>query len=145
MDMVERFTATYKNDGLPPLVGKITGFLYVKNQKYFTFLELQENIGASKGATSKAIKLLLSLKRINYIYSEKNKNKRLFFLDTKGIHFFMRFVIKNYNEQNQLLKESLELRNNENEEMNNFIKKSIKFNEEVLGFLEKKSIQYFKE
>ncbi|MFD1292376.1 GbsR/MarR family transcriptional regulator [Lutibacter holmesii] len=145
MDMLERFAVTYKNDGLPPLVGKIIGLLYINNQKYFTFSDIQEGIGASKGATSKALKLLLGLNRINFKYSDENKKKRLFFLDIKGVYLFMKIVMKNYSDQNQLLKESLDLRNNENEELNGFINESIKFNEEVLDFLNKKSIQYFKE
>lgn len=146
MSILERFALTYKKDGLPPLVGKVMGLLYISDQKYFTFDEIQKIIGSSKGATSKAINLLLELNRINYIYSDKSKKKkRLFYLDIKGVFFFLELVIKNYSDQNELLKESLELRTNENEEMNEFIINSINFNSEMLNFFRTKSNQYFKQ
>ncbi len=144
MSIIERFAVAYKKDGLPPLVGKVMGVLYISDQKYFTFDEIQKKIDSSKGATSKAINLLLELNRISFIYADESKKKRLFFLDIKGVFYFLELVIKNYSDQNQLLKESLELRTNENKEMNHFIKTSISFNTEVLNFLKTKSNEYFK-
>lgn len=144
MSILERFAIAYKKDGLPPLAGKVMGLLYINDQKHFSFNEIADYIKASKGATSKVIKLLLDLNRINFIYSDENKKKRLFYLDIKGVFSFIELVIENYENQNQLLKESLKLRTNENEEMNNFITASINFNTEVLDELKTKSNKYFK-
>ncbi len=142
-DLLERFAIAYKNDGFPPLAGKIMGLFYISNQKYFSFEEIMQRVGASKGATSKTIKILLEFKRLNYSMSKEQVRKRMFYLDIQGVTQFLQIVIDNYKNQNQLLKESLQARTNENEEMNDFIKSSIQFNNEVLAFLNIKSEQYF--
>ena len=142
-EMLDRFEIAYKKDGFPPMAGRIMGLFYISDQKYFTFEEIILEVRASKGAVSKTIKLLLELKRINYILSENQSRKRLFYLDIQGLIQFLRMVIDNYKSQNQLLKESLQIRTNENKEMNVFIKGSIQFNNDVLAFLEAKSEKYF--
>lgn len=142
--ILNRFEIAYKKDGFPPMAGKIMGLFYVSDKRYFSFEEIIHELGASKGAISKTIKLLLGLKRINYVLSKDQGRKRLFYLDNKRLLHFLNLIMDNYNNQNQLLKECLQIRTNENEEMNNFIKGSIHFNNEVIAFLRKKSEQYFK-
>jgi DNA-binding transcriptional regulator GbsR (MarR family) len=141
-ELLERFAITYKNEGYPPLAGKIIGLFYISDEKYLTFNEITEKTGASKGAISKTLQLLLEHNRINYT-TEKNGRKRLFYLDIKGLIKFLKMIIKNYEDQNILIEECLELRTEGPTEMNEFMKSSIKFNIEILTFLNQKSEQYF--
>ena len=142
--LLDRFGEAYKNDGFPPLAGKIMGLFYISNQKHFNFEEIVCEVGATKGAVSKNIKLLFELNWIEYVLKNNGSRKRHCFLDIHGVKYFLRLVIENYKEQDKLLKECANMRNNDNEELNNFIQDSIQFNEEVLAFLDLKSEQYFK-
>jgi len=119
------------------------GLLYVSDQKYFSFDEIIEQVNASKGAVSKSLTFLIDLKRIAYIPSPQHKRKRLFYLDTKGIKFFIELIISNYKKQDLLLKSCLELRTDENAELNDFIKASIDFNADVLAVIDEKMNKYF--
>lgn len=141
--LLERFAKAYHTDGFPPLAGKIMGIFYVYDQKYFSFDEIVKIVNASKGAVSKTLKLLLELKRIAFIKSQEHKRKRLFYLDIQGIKHYLSIVLTNYKKQDELIRESLELRTQENMDLNNFIEDSIKFNAEILEFLEKKIEKYF--
>ena len=144
IDLLNRFGKAYKNEGLPPVAGKIMGLFYISDKKYFDFDEIVAEVDASKGAVSKNLKLLIKLRRITHVACKESVRKRLFFLDINGVKYYIRFVIENYKAQDQLLKESLELRSKENNELNDFIKNSLEYNKEVLTFLELKRKQYFK-
>ncbi len=142
-NLLKRFADAYQNDGFPPMAGKIMGLFYISNQKYLSFNDIIEETGASKGAVSKTIKLLIDMRRINFIPSKEKGRKRLFYLDIQGIKIFLRSVVENYRKQDQLLIECKGLRNDENDEMNNFIDDSLEFNKSVLSFVAKKTEQYF--
>ncbi len=142
-ELLINFAKAYELDGLPPLTGKIMGLFYVSDQKYFSFEEIMEQVGASKGAVSKTLKLLQNLKRISFVVSKEHSRKRLFYLDTNGIKHFIRMVISNYREQDLLLKTCLDMRSNENLELNKFIENSIAFNADVLAVVDEKMEKYF--
>jgi len=141
-ELLDRFATAYKNDGFPPLAGRIMGLFYISDKKHLSFEDIICETEASKGAVSKILKQLIQLHRINYT-KINNGRKRLFYLDINGLKFFLQMIIDNYKAQDQMLKECLQIRTNENEEMNNFIKDSINFNKEVLTFLSIKNEQYF--
>lgn len=143
-DLLRRFAEAYKNDGFPPLAGKIMGLFYISNEKYFYFEDIMHEVGASKGAVSKTLKLLIELNRVDFVYSKGKSRRRMFYMDIQGIKHFLRSVIINYKKQDQLLKECAQVRTNENEELNEFIGNSLQFNKEVLTFLDEKTEQYFK-
>jgi len=144
-ELLEKFAITYNNDGFPPLAGKIIGLFYLLDKKHLSFEEIMDEIETSKGGTSKALKLLLDKKIINFIYSKEKWKKRLFYLDPNGMIAYLDSAIENLAQQNQLFKKSLSFRSeNGNKDMNIFISKSIQFNDEVSNFLITKSNQYFK-
>ncbi len=142
-ELLNRFATAYKQDGFSPLAGRVMGLFYMSNQKYLNFEEIIHETNASKGAVSKTLKLLIQMQRIDFVISEQKGRKRLFYLDIEGLKYFIRMIINNYKDQDQLLKECLQARTNENEEMNNFIKDSLNFNKDVLTFLNIKNEQYF--
>ena len=141
--ILESFAEAYELDGLPPLAGKVMGLFYLSDKKYFSFDEIIEQVKASKGAVSKSLKVLINLNRISYKLSPQYNRKRLFYLDTIGIRHSINMVISNYKKQDLLLKACLELRTNENLELNEFIENSIAFNADVLAVIEEKMNKYF--
>ncbi|WP_299765160.1 hypothetical protein [uncultured Dokdonia sp.] len=141
--IIDVFERTYKNDGFPPLAGKVVGFFYVTDTKYIGFQDIVKGVGASKGAVSKVLKILIGLYRINSIDHPNDNRKRLYYLDTENLIKFLEIVINNYREQSDLLHAVLKIRTEENQEMNDFIERSIAFNDEMLNFLDEKSKKYF--
>lgn len=142
-EIITSFGEAYEVDGFPPLAGKIMGLLYVSDKKYFSFDEIVQQVKASKGAVSKILKLLVDLHRVNYIICKDSSRKRLFYLDIKGIRFFVDVVIANYRKQDLLLQECLKHRNSENPELNKFIENSIALNADMLEMLDDKVKKYF--
>ena len=142
-EIINTFERTYKNDGLPPLAGKIVGLFYVSEKKYLNFLDIKKHLDASKGAVSKTLKFLIQLNRVKCVSSENDKRKRYYCLDIPGLIHFLKYIITNYEEQSTLLEEVVKIRGDGKEEMNMFIDKSIKFNNEMLEFLKLKSEEYF--
>lgn len=141
--IIDVFERTYKKDGFPPLAGKVVGFFYVTDAKYISFQDIVKGVDASKGAVSKVLKILIGLYRINSIDHPNDNRKRLYYLDTENLIKFLEIVINNYREQSDLLHAVLKVRTEENKEMNDFIERSIAFNDEMLNFLDKKSKKYF--
>ncbi len=119
------------------------GLFYVTDKKYLDFNEIVEGVQASKGAVSKMLKLLSEVHRVNMISHAKDNRKKLYYLDTENLIKFLELVIHNYRQQSDLLHKVLEVRTEENKEMNEFIERSIAFNDEMLHFLDKKSKLYF--
>lgn len=142
-NLLDRFAEAYKIDGFPPLAGRIMGMFYIYDQKYFSFDEIVSIVKASKGSVSKTLKMLIGLGRVTFIQSKEHKRKRLFLLNIDGLRHFLNTVILNYKKQDSLIKECLELRTNENLELNNFINSSVEFNAEILEFIEEKMVKYF--
>lgn len=141
--ILELFALSLKEDNYPPVAGRIIGLFYVSNQKHFEFEDIMEAVSASKSATSKALKLLIEFGEVNFIIKEGSKRKRLFYLDVQGSIERIERFIDGYNMQTQLLTETLKLRNQNNEELNQFIKNTINFNTEILEFAEKKLREHY--
>lgn len=138
------YAEALKEDNYPPIAGKILGLFYISDQKYFTFEELMKELNVSKSAISKALKLLLEIGEVNYKKIEGNKRKRHFYLDIQGNIDRLERLVNAYYMQTQLLEETLEFRSSNNQELNNFIKTSIKFNKEALYYFDKKIKEHFK-
>lgn len=142
-EIVEVFERNYKRDGFPPLAGKIVGIFYVNNEKNLDFQKVVKLSGASKAAVSKTLKVLITMNRIGVSKHPTDNRKKLYFLDIENLIKYLRLVISNYQELSDLLHAVLEVRSDKNAEMNDFIKQSIAFNDEMLAFLNKKAEQYF--
>ncbi|MGH1383448.1 hypothetical protein [Kordia sp.] len=144
-DIIESFGELLVADNYPPIAGKILGLFYTSNAKYLTFEEIKEGISVSKSATSKALTFLYTLNEVSYIYDENNSRLRLFYLDIKGSIDRFNSILNAYTVQTTLLKEIQKTRNNENEELNGFIEKSIAFNEEATVYMKQKLEFHYKE
>jgi len=49
-------------DNYPPIAVKILGLFYTTNKKYLTFEEINDGIGVSRSATSKALTFFIYIK-----------------------------------------------------------------------------------
>lgn len=134
--IINFYTLVSKDKGYSPIAGKMLGLFLVSNQKYFTFEELMEELSISKSATSKTLKFLIEIGEIDFIKSKENKRKRLFYFNIKGATNRYKRKIKEYTVQTQLLEKTLELRDDSNLELNDFIKNRILFAKEVIAILE---------
>lgn len=141
--ILDLYASTYKEDNYPPVAGKIMGLFFISNQQYFTFEEIMEAVNASKSATSKAIKLLLSFNEINFVTLKEHKRRRHFYLDVEGNVKHIQRVVDAYYMQTELLKHTLTLRDNNNKKLNRFIETSIDFNTDVLNYIEEKIKEYY--
>ncbi len=143
-ELINAFALVHKEDNYPPIAGKIIGLFYVSDQKYFTFEDIMEGVNASKSATSKALKFLIDLNEITFIFSESNKRKRLFYPNHAYIKKRFEKIIAAHEMETVLLKKVLSTRSTDNIEMNNQIKSIIAFNEDVLHFISDKVKEHFK-
>ncbi|MBB6462212.1 hypothetical protein [Flammeovirga kamogawensis] len=143
-ELLNKFADAHKHDGLPPLANKIVGVFYLSNEKYLGFDDIVDLVDASKGAVSKALKLLMSIYRINHIQDPTTSRKRLFYLDPDGAEKYIKIVAEGLSTQNELIKELNQFRTNGNNEMSDFIERTIAFNGEAIAFLLKNSERYFK-
>ncbi|WP_109436606.1 MULTISPECIES: hypothetical protein [Aquimarina] len=142
--ILDLYAEAYKEENYPPVAGKMVGLFFTSNQKYFTFEELMKGVGASKSATSKALKLLIGFGEVNYKMLKGNKRKRHFYLDIKGNIDRIQRYIDGFKMQTHLLKETLKLRNEEEKEVNQFIEELIEFHSKMLQFVDKNSKNRFK-
>ncbi|WP_299242456.1 helix-turn-helix domain-containing protein [uncultured Aquimarina sp.] len=129
--ILDQYALSYKEENYPPVAGKILGLFFISNQKHFTFEEIMSSIKASKSATSKAVKLLISSGEINFEFLEGNKRKRHFFLDIEGSVDHFKRLIEGIRMQTELYKETLKFRTDENEELSQFIQNVINLNVEL--------------
>lgn len=141
--MLDLYASTFQEDNYAPVAGKILGLFYMSDQKYFSFEELQQHLEVSKSAVSKGLKMLLTIGEINFVTFEDNKRKRYFYLDVQGNIDRIQRLIDSYSMQTELLEETLALRGTTNPELNNFIETSIKFNREVIAFVDQKVKEHY--
>ena len=87
--------------------------------------------------------MLLNIGEINFVTFEDNKRKRYFYLDIQGSIDRIQRLMDSYLMQTELLQETLALRGETNPELNNFIKNSIKFNREVIAFVDQKVKEHY--
>ncbi|CAL2102052.1 hypothetical protein [Tenacibaculum sp. 190130A14a] len=142
-EILELYAAAFKVDNYPPTAGKILGLLYTSNQRYFSFEDLIDAVDVTKSAISKALKFLETTGEVSYIYDEKNKRKRLFYLDIVSVKEQLYKNLQAYHTQIKLMEASLKLRNEENKDLNSFIKTSIEFYTEVLNYYEERLKNHF--
>ena len=103
-ELIEAFAFVYKADNYPPIAGKILGLFLISDEKHFTFEDIMTNINASKSATSKALKFLIDLDEVSFMFSEKNKRKRLFYFNSKGVVKRFEKIIEAHTIETVLLK-----------------------------------------
>lgn len=144
LELIEAFALVYKEDNYPPVAGKVLGLFFISNEKHLTFESIMDGINASKSATSKALNFLINLEEVSFIYSEKNKRKRLFHINPDGIKNRLENIIEAHKIETVLLKEALQNRNSGDNDMNILIQNIIAFNEDVLHFISGKVDEHFK-
>ena len=135
----------FKFDGLPPLAIRIIGVFYISNDKYLTFEDIIELADSSKGAVSKMLKILIAVRRVNFIQDPNSSRKRLFYLDAHGVEEYIKLVVSGLMDQNTQIRRLMEFRTSEsNKEIDDLIEKTIQFNSGVITSLLQLNDKYYK-
>lgn len=143
--LLEEFARAHNFDGLPPLANKIIGVFYVSNEKYLSFETLIEYLDSSKGAVSKMLKLLIAVRRVNFIQDSNSSRKRLFYLDSKGAEEYVNLVVAGLKEQREIMIQLKEYRTSESDnDIDDLIERTLSFNKEIINSLLKFSDKYYK-
>ncbi|MBD0404317.1 MarR family transcriptional regulator [Flammeovirga sp. EKP202] len=142
---LEQFVAAHKFDGLPPLAVRIIGVFYISNEKYLTFDDIIELADSSKGAVSKMLKVLIAVRRVNFIQDPASSRKRLFYLDAHGVEEYIKLVVNGLMDQNTQIRRLSEFRTSESDkEIDELIDKTIQFNSDVITSLLKLNVKHYK-
>ncbi len=141
--LIKQSAELYEMVGYPRIAGRIMGLLYVSDQKYFTFQELMDTLNISKGATSKAIKFLMEINEIDFIIKKENKRRRYFYISEKGSVKSLESWAQSLLIRKNILEQILQLRTDENPEVNHFIQQMIAFTKDIYPFVEDKIKEHF--
>jgi DNA-binding transcriptional regulator GbsR (MarR family) len=76
-ELVEKLGVAYEKSGMQPAACRVMALMIVSDQPELTFEEIQHTLNISKSATSGAVNLLLTVKRIEYI-TRPGERKRYF-------------------------------------------------------------------
>ncbi len=137
-EIINSFAELYHSQGYAPLQGKIVGLFFVSEERSLTFQEIQDKLGVSKGAISKAINPLLEYGIIKSETKPGNQRRRYFNISPDGwMDGFSRWI-DSLCVRRSLLVNALELREDKNEPISVFIKKQIDMLEDTIPYLRSK-------
>ncbi|NME72607.1 MarR family transcriptional regulator [Flammeovirga aprica] len=135
-EALEQFVEAHKLDGLPPLAVRIIGIFYISNEKHLTFEDIIKLADSSKGAVSKMLKVLIAVRRVNFIQDPASSRKRLFYLDAHGLEEYIKLVVNGLMDQNSQIRRLSEFRTSESDkEIDDLINRIINFNSDVITSL----------
>lgn len=137
------YALIFGDNDLYKVEGKIMEFFYMSDQREMTFEDIIKGVGVSKGAVSKALKILISRDEIGFRLKKNNKRKRYFFLNISGWIGKAEKLIDDYLLQNRVLEEILSTRIDDNGDLNDFIKNSINFNRDMIEHIKKTKEKHF--
>ncbi len=140
---IQKTAELYKMLGYPPIAGKIIALFYISNQKYLTFEEIMEILQISKSATSKALKFLTDLGEVSFITKAENSRKRYFYISIKNSLKSLTDWKNSLVVRQNILQNTLQMRNQENPELTTFIQQQIAFINDISAYIEQKIQEHF--
>jgi len=143
LETIEEFAEVMRIEGYQPLAGRIIGMFYVSDQKYFTFDEIVETLGYTKGSVSKALKYVQEIGVVAFEMKKDIKRRRYFYLNVTNSIAHYQNLIQTFKRQIELHQRCLGYRNGENEELDGFLKNMAEMNAKVHKVLEAELKQRF--
>jgi len=125
-ELVEGFGVIQEKMGLNPAAARVNALLTVSNKTDLSFDEIREILGLSKSAVSNAINSLLALELIGY-KTKMGERKRFFFSKLGQWKTKFRRDIAGLENYNEVVKDILQERSNENPEFNERMKELTQF------------------
>ncbi|MDT0645518.1 MarR family transcriptional regulator [Zunongwangia sp. F260] len=125
-ELVEAYGVIQENMGLNPASARVNALLTVSNKTDLSFDEIRDTLGLSKSAVSNALNNLLSLQHIGY-KTKMGERKRYFFSKLGQWKTKFRKDIADLVNYNNLLKEILKERSDENPDFNKNIEELAAF------------------
>ena len=136
--LLELYDQVFQQDSYPPLTGKILGLFYISKEKYFSLEEIINLVGEDKKTVMKALRFLRGNNEINYDMLKESPRERQFYLNIQGAIDKLSKRIGYYKLLNNIFSETMAIREDKESDLSNFMKNFMKFNEEVLQYVEEK-------
>ncbi len=138
---VEEIGIAFEKTHIPPLVGRVVGFLLLADPPYQTFYAIQEFLGASKSSISHALNMLM-LKGIVEYLTFSGDRKRYFKLNAENWLEQAKCKMSDFEEVDKVLSDALKLRDpNRHKAFNEGLRKIFSFHlfmsEEMPKLIEK--------
>lgn len=124
--LLEKLSVAQEKTGLAPAAAKIVALLFVSDQSALSFDQIRETLGISKSATSTAINMLLTIKKLEYI-NKMGDRKRYFRMRMVQWKEDMKWGYEEFKNFSGLLKQVLAQRPGNTTEFNSNLKEVIDF------------------
>jgi DNA-binding transcriptional regulator GbsR (MarR family) len=107
---VEEIGVAFDKTHLPPMIGRVLGFLILADPPYQTFYAIQEFLGASKSSISHALNMMMAKGIIEYVTFPGDR-KRYFKINAENWLEQAKCKMTDFAEVDRVLMDALKLRN----------------------------------
>ncbi|MFN8415503.1 MAG: MarR family transcriptional regulator [Cytophagaceae bacterium] len=124
--LIEQLGIFNEREGLHPASARVHALLLIADRNELTFDEIMETLGISKSATSTALNLLVSLKRVEY-FTRPGERKRYFRVTIMNWKTYMKAKLESTIEMHSIMKEIIDQRSPSTPEFNASLKEVYSF------------------
>jgi DNA-binding transcriptional regulator GbsR (MarR family) len=107
--LIEKLGVVYEHEGFHPASARIHALLLIADRNELTFDEIKDALNISKSATSTALNLLLTTKRVEY-FTNPGERKRYFRATIANWKNHMKEKLEGITTMHSLMKEIIEQR-----------------------------------
>lgn len=118
--LIERLGVFYEQEGFHPAGARVLALLLIADRNELTFDEIKDTLAISKSATSTAINLLITTKRVEYL-TNPGERKRYFRATISNWKTHMKEKMEGITIMNSLMKEIVDQRPSSTKEFNESI------------------------
>lgn len=124
---VEEIGVAFDKTHLPPMIGRVLGFLILADPPYQTFYAIQEFLGASKSSISHALNMMMTKGIVEYVTFPGDR-KRYFKINVENWLEQAKCKMTDFAEVDRVLMDALGLRDaNKHKEFNEGLSKIFDF------------------
>ena len=119
--LIERLGVFYEQEGFHPAGARVLALLLIADRNELTFDEIKDTLAISKSATSTAINLLITTKRVEYL-TNPGERKRYFRATISNWKMHMKEKLEGITTINTLMDEIINQRPAATKELNDSLK-----------------------
>jgi DNA-binding transcriptional regulator GbsR (MarR family) len=119
--LIERLGVFYEQEGFHPAGARVLALLLIADRNELTFDEIKDTLNISKSATSTAINLLITTKRVEYL-TNPGERKRYFRASITNWKTHMKEKLEGFTTINSLMEEIINQRPASTLEFNDSLK-----------------------
>ena len=121
LSLIERLGVFYEQEGFHPAGARVLALLLIADTNELTFDEIKDVLNISKSATSTAINLLITTKRVEYL-TRPGERKRYFKATISNWKKHMKEKLEGITTINSLMQEIINQRPSSTKDFNNSLK-----------------------